>query len=70
MNNSDFIFYKIGGSLHMLAAALIIMFYHFEHYGLCAAIGIAVCLTWWILLSIAYKQVKKRDEIIEEELRK
>ncbi len=70
MSKSDFIFYKIGGYIHLAGAGLIIGLYKYGHYMLAAAIGFAIAITWYILLTIAYSAIKKRTDAIEEELRK
>lgn len=70
MNNGDFLFYKVGGLMHLGAAGLIICLYKYGHYLLASAVGFAVCVTWWILLSVAWSAVKKRNDMIEDELRK
>lgn len=67
---SDYAFYRVGAWLHIVAAAAIIALYKYEHYLLSAAVGVAVAMAWWALLSVAHSAAKRRDAIIEEELKR
>lgn len=70
MSKSDYVFYKIGSYIHLAAAGLMVGLYKYGHYLLAVSIGLAIAITWWILLSLSYSAVKKRTDEIEEELRR